>query len=110
MAFILISTINEKKDNSPHLDSTISLAIYINTNTPAVIPSSTEIPICASFTDENHIILDYSAVNDFQVNLQLSKELNLYQEKQLLIKPLFNKVIRHLFYPQSDDGDSPSFS
>ena len=110
LAFILISDINEKKDNLTHLGSTISLCIYINTNTPAVVPASTNIPICASFADENNIILDYSAVNDYQLNLKLSKEFNLYQEKQLLIKPLFNKVIGQLFYPQSDDGDSPAFS
>jgi len=110
LAFIVFSASNEKKDNSAQLDSSISLCIHISSNTPAVVPTSTEIPIRASFTDENHIILDYSAVNDFQVNLRLSKEFNFTHDKQLSIKPLFSRVTRYLFFPEGDDGDSPSFS
>ena len=110
LAFFLISfTQNEKREGLISPNSTIGLFIDIHSSTQAVIPTGFDLPICASFKDENHIILSQSFISNFSINLRIDKAFSAAQEKHLVIKPIFNKVIRRLVFNDPEPGDFVSF-
>jgi len=106
LVFFIFSFVSiEKKDNSIIPNSTICLFVDIHSATQAVIPASTDLPICASFTDENHNILSQSFITDYPINLRKDNEFRTALKKHLLIKPLFNKVFRRLTFPDPESVD-----
>lgn len=110
LAFFVISFANlEKNSIAISSGSSICLLIDIHSNTQAVIPASTDLPIRASFTDENHIILNQSFVTDYSINLRIDKAFRYAQEKHLLIKPFVNKVVRRLIFPDPKPVDFIAF-
>ena len=110
LAFFLISFAgNEKKESIINPNSSICLFIDIHSSTQAVIPAGIDLPICATFKDENLIILNQSFISDFSINLRIDESFSAAQEKHLVIKPIFNKVIRRLVFNDPEPGDFVSF-
>lgn len=106
LAFFLFSfAVIENKRVAISHSSSVCQFIDIHSNTQAVIPASSELPICASFVDENHIILTQSFINDYSISLRIDQEFSSAKEKHLSIKPLFNTVFRRLTYPDPEPND-----
>jgi hypothetical protein len=106
LALILCSfAINENRYPSHYTPASISMNIDDFSKVSAVIPVTTDIPVCASFTNENLIFRNPFTVSNFVTNLRINKEYNTFQDKLLLIKPLLNKVFRRLTFPDSDSND-----
>jgi len=74
-------------------------------NTQAVIPATTDLPVCASFTDDNHIILAQTSQSNASTNHFIDITFRVAQEKHILIKPILNKVLRRLIFPNPDPND-----
>jgi len=109
LMFIALTN-NEKKNSSFDAYASISLSVENHSNTSAIVPTSISLPICNSFIDVKHIILEYSWVSNYSEKLQLAKEYNSSQAKQLLIKPLLPKVIRLLLFSKNDEGEYATIS
>lgn len=106
LAFVFFTfAINDKKSSSHITYSSIYYCVDIQSSTQAVIPVSTDLPIRAYFTDENHVILSQSFTSDFSINLQIDIKFNADKKKYLTVKSLFKKVFRLLIFadPKSDD-------
>lgn len=106
LVFALFSfAINNKKEVSLNTPASISLRVDDFSTVSAVIPVSTDIPVCASFSNENQLFVNALIVRNFVLDLRVNKEYNAYQDKHLLIKPLFPKVFRRLTFPDPDSND-----
>lgn len=106
LALVLISFASTEKKGSP-LDrySSITICTLDHYTTTAIIPSSVELPIRASFIDESHTILDYPAASDYLINLRILKKYNTAKEKLLSIRPYYNKIFRQLLYQKNEEGE-----
>ena len=100
----------ERKSCVATPEAPISSYVEVNAKPPAVVPASVSLPICCSFADEKHAILDISSVSDYLGNLKVSSHLNSARTKQILIKPLLSNIFKQMKFPSSRDGDYPSFS
>lgn len=103
--FILFFASSEKSESLYSPNSSICLFIDTHSSTQAVIPASTDLPICTSFTDNNHIIINQSLTSNYSINLKIDNEFSSAQKKHLLIKPLFNKVVRRITFPDPKSTD-----
>ncbi len=91
-------------------DLTISNASfhpYVETsyNSQAVIPATINLPVCASFSDDNHILLDKLSQSTAQVNQLNDLAFRTAQQKHLFIKPFLNIAIRRIIFSNPDPND-----
>jgi len=103
--FLLAFASNEKKKGEQRPNSSICLTIDIQPSTQAVVPTPTDIPMCASFTDDNNIILNQPLIKDYSNKLKVDFEFTAAKEKHLKIKPLFNRVVRRLIFSHPESSD-----
>jgi len=108
--FLLAFTNSEKKDKP--ISPNISYQLFVETysNAQAVIPPSTDLPICASFSDYNHIILTQLFLSVYSTNLYNDLIFRTAQEKHLFIKPVLNRVVRRLIFTIPDSNDFKAIS
>lgn len=109
-SIILLFANSEKKNTTYNHYSSIASIVDVKVNTRAIIPESVNLPPCSSFVDTKHIILDFSAVSDYLINLQISNQLNTQQTKRIQIKPILKYLRQKSQFHVRNDADLPSFS
>jgi hypothetical protein len=109
-SIVLLFANNEKRNITNYTPSSIASIIEVKVYTKAVIPGSLNLPPCTSFVDTKHIILDFSEIRDYLLNLQISNQFKSLLEKHISIRPILIKLLQQSHFHVSNDADLPSFS